>query len=35
MHVQYITAVSMSYVENFGQDEAFHMAISITKTIVL
>jgi hypothetical protein len=30
IYVQYITAVLLSYVEKSGQDEAFHMAISIT-----
>jgi hypothetical protein len=30
IYVQYITAVLLSYVGKSGQDEAFHMAISIT-----
>ncbi len=30
IYVQYTTAVLLSYVEKCGQDEAFHMAISIT-----
>ncbi len=29
-YVQYITAVLLSYVKKSGQDEAFHMAISIS-----
>ncbi len=30
LYVKYITAVLLSYVGKSGQDEAFHMAISIT-----
>jgi hypothetical protein len=30
IYVQHITAVLLSYVGKSGQDEAFHMAISIT-----